>query len=161
MGQRDFLTSDSLGVCVKNSEGQVEFQNSLCIEKCGIKGGEICDGQCVEKFHEVCRDQKVTREGFFHFPRLSLERGFADAVLVNDGNQLLTLLYPLEDKNSEKMQYYRQKNLTKRELEIASMLLKGLTNSEIALRLFISKPAVKTHINNIYKKVPVAMRPRS
>ena len=161
MGQNDFVISESLGVCVKSSDGKVFFQNSRCIEKCGVKTGEICQGPCVEKYRKVCGGRKLASEGFFHFPKLSLEQGLADAVVVNDGAQLLTLLYPLEDKNFEKMQCYRQKNLTKRELEIASLLLEGFTNSEIAPKLFISKAAVKTHINNIYKKISVEMRPRS
>lgn len=149
-----------MGICVKTSSGSVVFQNSRCIEKCGVKTGVSCQGRCIEKYREACQDQRLAREGFFHFPKLSLEQGLADAVVINDGAQLLTLLYPLEDRNLEKMQCYRQKNLTKREMEIASLLLEGLSNSEIAPKLFISKAALKTHINNIYKKIPFEMRPR-
>lgn len=100
-------------------------------------------------------------EGFCPFPKLGLEFGTADAIVVDDGHQLLTLIYPLDDKHRLKMDYYRQRNLTKSEMNIISLLLEGLSNSEIARRLFISRATLKTHINNIYKKIPAEMRPRS
>lgn len=146
---------------MKSSKGQVLFQNLPCIEKCGLKKGEFCQGRCLEKFREAGKNGESAAEGFFHFPRLDLEHGMADAMIINDGCHLLTILHPLENKIAEKMHYYQEIKLTKRELEVASLLLEGLANSEISTRLFISRASLKTHINNIYKKVPVTMRPRS
>jgi DNA-binding NarL/FixJ family response regulator len=42
--------------------------------------------------------------------------------------------------------------LTQREVEILSLIAQGLTNGEIADRLFLSNHAVKTHINRIFAK---------
>jgi DNA-binding NarL/FixJ family response regulator len=42
--------------------------------------------------------------------------------------------------------------LTQREAEILSLIAQGLTNSEIAERLFLSNHTVKTHINRIFGK---------
>ncbi|MHA6764944.1 response regulator [Streptacidiphilus sp. PAMC 29251] len=42
--------------------------------------------------------------------------------------------------------------LTHRELEILSLIARGLTNPEIAQRLFLSNHTVKTHINRIFAK---------
>ncbi|HEY8270601.1 MAG TPA: helix-turn-helix transcriptional regulator, partial [Pseudobdellovibrionaceae bacterium] len=110
---------------------------------------------------ECCRTKKSIIEGFCHIPNLSLEFGVADAVVLNDGHQFLTLIYPLENKHRIKMEYYREKNLTRSELNIVSLLLEGHSNSQIMERLFISKATLKTHINNIYKKIPAEMRPRN
>jgi len=42
--------------------------------------------------------------------------------------------------------------LTQREAEILALIAKGLTNPEIATRLFLSSHTVKTHINRIFAK---------
>lgn len=43
-------------------------------------------------------------------------------------------------------------NLTQREAEILALIAQGLTNPEIAARLFLSNHTVKTHINRIFAK---------
>jgi DNA-binding NarL/FixJ family response regulator len=42
--------------------------------------------------------------------------------------------------------------LTQREMEILGLIARGLTNTEIAERLFLSSHTVKTHINRIFAK---------
>ena len=42
--------------------------------------------------------------------------------------------------------------LTHREAEILALIAQGLTNGEIAGRLFLSNHTVKTHINRIFAK---------
>ncbi len=161
MNTQDFIANNKLGVCIKDNHRTVLFQNTACIEKCGNKMGSPCKGRCLQKYDEFCQDKKNPIEGFCHFPTLKLENGVADTVMVNDGNQFLTLLYPLENKHRTRMEFYRKKNLTKSELNIVSLLLGGLSNSQVAHKLFISKATLKTHINNIYKKIPPEMGPRS
>lgn len=48
--------------------------------------------------------------------------------------------------------------LTERELELLDLLAAGLSNQEIAQRLFISVPTVKWHTSNIYTKLGVRSR---
>jgi len=43
--------------------------------------------------------------------------------------------------------------LTRREIEIFPLLAEGLSNKEIAARLYIAPVTVKTHLQNIYKKL--------
>jgi DNA-binding CsgD family transcriptional regulator len=160
MNPQDLMTNTSLGVCIKDPQRNVLFQNNLCIEKCGNKMGGPCLGPCVQKYDEFCVEKNAKVEGFCHFKKINLENGIADAVVMNDNSQFLTLLYPLENKNKNRMDYYQEKNLTKCELKIASLMLNGLSNAEIIKELFISKATLKTHINNIYKKIPPEMAPR-
>lgn len=47
------------------------------------------------------------------------------------------------------------KDLTKRELEICSMISEGYTNSQIAKFLFISEGTVKNYISSIYDKTDI------
>lgn len=49
-------------------------------------------------------------------------------------------------------------DLTKRELEVLSLITKGLSNQEIAERLFITIKTVKTHVSNILSKLEVSDR---
>jgi len=48
--------------------------------------------------------------------------------------------------------------LTRRELEIASLIAKGLTSQEIASRLFISERTVTTHVTNMLNKLGLRSR---
>jgi DNA-binding NarL/FixJ family response regulator len=48
--------------------------------------------------------------------------------------------------------------LTAREREIVGLVGQGLRNAEIASRLFISEVTVKTHLNNVFQKLPVRDR---
>jgi DNA-binding NarL/FixJ family response regulator len=53
------------------------------------------------------------------------------------------------------MHYYRLPNteLSRRQKEIASLRLDGLTVDQIATRLHISSRTVENHLQNIYQKV--------
>ncbi len=48
--------------------------------------------------------------------------------------------------------------LTSRELEVQSLLAQGLTNKEIAKRLFISESTVKVHVRHLFEKLGVRTR---
>lgn len=47
------------------------------------------------------------------------------------------------------------KLLTKREYEVLLLIAEGLSNRDIADRLFISEKTVKNHVSNIFKKIKV------
>ncbi|KJS57573.1 LuxR family transcriptional regulator [Streptomyces rubellomurinus subsp. indigoferus] len=48
--------------------------------------------------------------------------------------------------------------LTAREAEVLALIAQGLSNTEIAQRLFVSPATVKTHINNLFAKTAVRDR---
>ena len=48
--------------------------------------------------------------------------------------------------------------LTDREQQVAQLLVRGLTNKEIALRLGVTQHTVKFHLNGILRKLGVSTR---
>ncbi len=53
---------------------------------------------------------------------------------------------------------YDENNITRREREILSMLVKGYTNNEIAEKLEIKLTTVKTHLYHAYRKMNIKNR---
>jgi NarL family two-component system response regulator LiaR len=52
----------------------------------------------------------------------------------------------------------RKLNLSKRELEVLQLMAEGLSNQEIAERLFVSLNTIKTHSAQIFEKMEVKRR---
>lgn len=52
----------------------------------------------------------------------------------------------------------KERGLTEREAEVLTLATQGLTNAEIAERLFISVNSVKTHVRHLYRKIDVHNR---
>ncbi len=48
--------------------------------------------------------------------------------------------------------------ITERELEVLGLLADGLSNKEIAAKLFVSLNTVKTHLGHLYDKLEVSRR---
>ncbi|NJO90741.1 MAG: response regulator transcription factor [Chloroflexia bacterium] len=48
--------------------------------------------------------------------------------------------------------------ISKREYEVLQLISEGLSNQEIADKLFISLPTVKTHSSNLFEKLDVQRR---
>lgn len=51
--------------------------------------------------------------------------------------------------------------LSKREIEVLTEMVKGKTNKEIALTLFVSEKTVKTHVSHIFNKLQVTDRTKA
>jgi DNA-binding CsgD family transcriptional regulator len=52
----------------------------------------------------------------------------------------------------------QQRNISKRELEVLSLMAQGLSNQEIAEQLFVSLNTVKTHSAKLFEKLEVKRR---
>lgn len=150
-----------LGLCVKSQDKQVIYQNENSVKTCGMMVGQICSKGCMNLYHEI-EECSAISEGMKLFKATDVDGHKVDALIVNDGERITTLLYPLdEDQEKFKKQemFFKTRGLTKSELRIMQMVMQGMTNAAIAEKLFISKATLKTHLNNIYKKLPASMRP--
>jgi two-component system NarL family response regulator len=61
-------------------------------------------------------------------------------------------------KKAEERQQYPAPALTTRELEVLKLVARGMSNREIADRLFISENTVKNHVRNILEKLHLHSR---
>ncbi len=69
--------------------------------------------------------------------------------------------YPVEEKHRctfKAIEFSACYKLTKQEQNIASLLVVGKSNKEIAATLYISLDTVKTHLSRIFKKLTVTSR---
>lgn len=84
----------------------------------------------------------------------------------NELKQYTLQINKLKDKvsnnNATSEQHFLEKysefDLSKREVEVLTLISKGYTNSEISEQLFVSQNTIKTHIKNIYLKLDVKNR---
>lgn len=151
------LSRGALGVCIKNSDFQILFQNEACKKYCYSKKSDRCDSGCMSLFisNEVC---KARSEGFQLFTDLMRKGKYFDVAILNNGSDYLTFVYPLGNKHLREMEFFADKGLSRREHEVIEKVVQGLSNSEILKELKISKATLKTHLNNIYKKLPPETR---
>lgn len=143
------MEESKLGTCVKNSEKEVLFQNEICLNSCGDMMGQVCTKGCMSSYAPI--------PGMTLIKNSEVDNGLVDAVVVNDGKTLTTLIYP-HSKSEEEIRKERAKllsfGLSKSEITIFLLVMMGKRNSQIQKELFISKATLKTHLNNIYKKLP-------
>lgn len=52
----------------------------------------------------------------------------------------------------------KEERLTYREIEVLEMVCKGMSNQDVAKRLFLSEKTVKNHLTNVFRKINVTDR---
>ena len=145
------LEASHVAVCVKDRNKHVLSQNDYCRELCGERCGERCETGCMELYAgDKTRQWKdwgsrVYRNSFLH-------GSFFDVTLLCSSDSIITFLQPLKDRYEMALAYYREKGLTKRETEVVSLTIRGISNLEICKTLSISKATLRTHLNNVYHK---------
>jgi DNA-binding CsgD family transcriptional regulator len=74
--------------------------------------------------------------------------------LADESNNSISVKDVVETQNKQD-EFFRKFNITNREKEIISLLIKGYSYNKLAEELSISLTTVKTHVHNIYRKVEV------
>ncbi|MEN8107260.1 MAG: LuxR C-terminal-related transcriptional regulator [Pseudomonadota bacterium] len=145
------LESANIAVCIKDSGKRVLMQNDYCHEVCGNQLGKLCEQGCMALY---ASDQGRQWQGWgTHVYRNSrINDSFHDVTLLCSAERIITFLQPLGDRYAMALDYFRGKGLTRRETEVITLTVQGVTNPDICQRLSISKATLKTHLNNIYRK---------
>lgn len=62
---------------------------------------------------------------------------------------------PKQNKTQELTEMLKQNKLTKREIEVIFVAIKGLKHKEMALELGVITQTIKFHMTNIYRKLGI------
>ena len=150
MGKFKCMSKLQLGTCIKKFNKEVIFQDDKCVQLCGDLVGKTCFKGCMDSYAPVLGMTLIKGTTV-------IDECLVDAVVINDGDTLTTLMYinqsseELRKKEILKLEAY---GLSKSELIVFQKVIEGKKNSQISKELFISKATLKTHLNNIYKKLP-------
>ena len=96
---------------------------------------------------------------------LYLYRRNSDLEIENKNSELQNYLHQIKELKKEaennvdiSTDNFEEYSLSKREIEVFNYITQGLSNDEIAEKMFVSKNTIKTHIKNIYSKLDVKNR---
>lgn len=82
----------------------------------------------------------------------------SSTVVIREVEVQAVPLVPATSAFVEDMKAVQRLGITPRELEILSLIAEGLSNREIAERLFISENTVKTHSSRLFEKLQAKRR---
>lgn len=157
------LVESDLGICIKNTSKTVLFQNHACIQRCGRRQGLICSDGCMKTY--PANASGATQQGICQSEvevllsmvteKLQSEPSNYETVVINNGEMLVTIQCPIGMKLRHIMRSIAGSGLTQSEMNVLRLRISKKSNRQIASMLFISLSTLKTHWNNIYKKIPV------
>ena len=81
-----------------------------------------------------------------------------EVVLLKEVEVVREVPVPMSEPFTINEQQQRQLGITKRELEILELIAEGLSNREIAGKLFVSENTVKTHSSRLFDKLGAKRR---
>jgi ATP/maltotriose-dependent transcriptional regulator MalT len=81
-----------------------------------------------------------------------------EVVLFKEVEVVKEIPVPMSEPFTVNEEQQRQLGITKRELEILQLIAQGLSNREIAAKLFVSENTVKTHSSRILDKLSAKRR---
>ncbi len=140
-------------ICVLKSGQKVLYQNQTCKKLCGNHGSNPCPQSCVSSCEKVL-GRKIPMEGLHYFSNTKVGNEFFDLFFYHESNYRIVILQSLSPKYDSWLKRFTGRGLSRRELEVVRLGMRGMTNTQITQKLGISRPTLKTHLNNIYKKAP-------
>ena len=111
----------------------------------------------VDQEHNILQMFKAGAKGYLLKSAGKLELAHAIKMVANGGHYIstdiaLNLLHKYCRLDEPKAQEQLGSDLSKRELEVLRLIAEGLTNGEIAEKLFTSKRTIETHRQNLLEK---------
>lgn len=89
-----------------------------------------------------------------YFSNTKVGNEYFDVFFFHESGHRIVILQPLRQKYDTWVKRFTNKGLSQRELDVVRFGLQGLTNGQMIKKLGVSRATLKTHLNNIYKKVP-------
>ncbi|HOW22646.1 MAG TPA: response regulator transcription factor [Sedimentibacter sp.] len=158
----NYIQESPIGMMILDSNFNITHYNQFAVQFIQEILGSNCDTYFNDKLVKLLMDKMYFKEFTFN---TSLQACIQDyfikiiPLVVPDyakGLKTFYALYISKNDNNSSINYNNLKvlyNLTNRECEIISMLLQGYSNQRIADELYLSNHTVKTHMQNIFKKM--------
>lgn len=141
----------AIGICVVDLAAGEIFRNQCCADYCH-HDGETCAKVQQCPFASVPMTGLGADYNFLH--GVEIEGKFVDLAVFRVDGRDYRFLFPLEAKIAGVTRAIKPHGLTQRELEVAAMMVAGLTNAVIGDKLGITRNTLKSHLKSIYRKVP-------
>jgi DNA-binding CsgD family transcriptional regulator len=132
----------SFGLCLRDKDFFVLYQNVIAKKICGTKKGKCLGCRLSEKRHLSIRQ------------RVKIDRIVCHVIQLKSGLQYTSILNPILEIDLALQQEIKSK-LTPGEYRLLDHFFEGLSKKELAQKMFLSLSTIKTHLNNIYKKIPI------
>jgi len=132
-----------------SNDTYIDEKNKLSLLCVPLKYADVFVGILYMEWNETFKVTETIQESIRHsIPLLT-------AKLLSEEQKKLKIKIHSTDKKKEQ---YSDIPLTKRELEVFKLIVRGLTNKQVGESLCISLSTVKTHIINIYSKLEIKNR---
>lgn len=136
-----------LGWCEKDLYQRILKQDRRCIQWCGRRTGQVCSDGCMQAPLIQSHGTQVKRVTTPHGQ-------VVDAVILRNAECLVTVLNPWPTGKWDESALPGTQELTARESQILALIQRGASNRAIQLELRIRPSTLKTHLNNLYRKLP-------
>ena len=146
-----------IGICVKDKTQRIDYQNQACIHSCGDLQGTMCEKGCMEG-RKSGESGDAFAEGVTLKKNMRFTDGLVDAVVIDDGEKITTLLHYKDDQINRALRALEDYCLSNAETAVVKLLISGYSNKQISRELHISIGTIKTHLNNIYRKIPPSLK---
>jgi len=151
------LADEEIGMCHLSKDGDVLTQNEVCHHICNFNVGDKCGGNCLIYFKQLSPSRQM-REGFHSFEGKDIDGHPVDLMIMKSKNSLISCFKPLVGAEESDRTFVAPESLTAREIEIFKMRTQQrISVTEIAKLLNVSRATIRTHINNINKKLTAKM----
>lgn len=160
---KNCMEQPSSAIIILDSEYKVFYYNDTLKEICCKITKEISFSNALQKLKTIIAaniiNYMANNNNYIDIHLNLYNLKIISTSLPSIINRFETFYIVYIDKISNSHEMFSKKyNLTKRELEITTLILEGYTNKEISNKLFISPHTVKTHVENIFRKVNVSNR---
>jgi len=158
----NYINESPIGMVIMDSNFKTTHYNKLAVQFITEILGRDCDTYFNEKLVKMLMDKLYFREFTFN---TSIQACIQDYLIkivplvvpdYTKGLKTFYALYISKNHSDNTLNFNNLKvlyNLTNRECEIISLLLQGHSNQRIADELYLSNHTVKTHMQNIFKKM--------
>jgi predicted ATPase/DNA-binding CsgD family transcriptional regulator len=101
-------------------------------------------------------DENAWTEAWEEGRAMSMEAAFEYALSEEEPSTITSTAAPTEQLSTPVSEH--PAGLTPREVEVLGLVAEGLTNPQVAQRLFLSPRTVQRHLNSVYRKLGVSSR---